>query len=114
MVTGEHGEDVSDRLYTPPTPPWPTGNGHLPKGKDAEALEVATPVTAPPGGCLDTLSGSPWLLIPTAFLIHFITSGVSYSIGLYYVTFLEVFGETAALTSWVGSLNYAALCATGE
>ena len=56
----------------------------------------------------------PAVVVATAFIAHFLTSGMAFSVGVYYVTFLEVFGGGSGLTAWIGSLNFGSLCAAGE
>ena len=36
------------------------------------------------------------------------------NLGVYYLVFLEVFGQSNGVTSWVGSLNVACLLAAGK
>ena len=54
------------------------------------------------------------IITASAFVAQFVTNGWSVGMGLYYVTFLEVFQQSHAVTAWVGSLNYAVLCVTGK
>ena len=47
------------------------------------------------------------LYTPTVKLHAIVTAGV------YFVIFLDEFGESRAFTAWIGSLNYAVLCTSG-
>ena len=40
-----------------------------------------------------------------SFLLQAISGGISFSVGGYYIEFLETFGESKGLTAWIGSLN---------
>lgn len=46
------------------------------------------------------------MIVFAAFLINFISDGISFSFGILYVELLDYFGESKSLTSWVGSLFY--------
>ncbi|ELT96150.1 hypothetical protein CAPTEDRAFT_179028 [Capitella teleta] len=52
-------------------------------------------------------------LVLAAFLLNALSCGISYTFGLYYIEFLEVFKEGSVVTSWIGSINYAVQCGTG-
>ena len=39
--------------------------------------------------------------------------GFNFSIGVYFVTFLDVFKETSGTTAWISSLNLGILCSSG-
>ena len=56
---------------------------------------------------------NPWLIVTSSFLVHFLSCGICYAIGVYYVVVLEVFEESYGVTSWLGSLCLGTLCATG-
>ncbi len=55
-----------------------------------------------------------WFICITWFLCRFMTTGFTYTLGSYYVEFLDVFEENSATTSWVSSLNYGTLSLTGN
>ncbi len=59
-------------------------------------------------------SGYSWLVCAAAFTSTFLTVGFSHAIGIYFVAFLEVFEETAGVTSWISSLNFGITCMTGK
>lgn len=46
------------------------------------------------------------MIVFAAFLINFISDGISFSFGILYTELLDYFGESKSLTSWVGSLFY--------
>ncbi|XP_074645993.1 monocarboxylate transporter 14-like [Tubulanus polymorphus] len=46
-----------------------------------------------------------WIVVISAFTAGFITAGISYSTSIYYVEWIESFGESYSLTSTVASLN---------
>ena len=51
-------------------------------------------------------SAYSWLVCAAIFFCNMVTLGFSYSIGVYYVVFLDVFGHSSGVTAWVSSLNY--------
>ena len=59
-------------------------------------------------------SGYSWLVCTAAFTSTFLTVGFSHAIGIYFVAFLEVFEETAGVTSWISSLNFGITCMAGR
>ena len=54
------------------------------------------------------------VLVCSAFTLNALSCGLSYTFGLYYITFLEVFQEGSTITSWIGSINFAVECGTGK
>ena len=46
------------------------------------------------------------MIVVSAFMINFISDGISFSFGILYSELLDYFGESKSLTSWVGSLFY--------
>ena len=54
-----------------------------------------------------------WVVCVAAFLTYFMTTGFSYSIGIYFVILWDVFQEDSSTTSWVSSLNFGVLCMIG-
>ena len=62
-------------------------------------------------GCCN---GVPLLVLPSAVFCMMVAGGVLYALGgLYYLPFKETFGQSNALTSWVGSINHASVVVTG-
>ena len=55
-----------------------------------------------------------WVVCAVAFSAHLLTSGFSFSIGVYYVEFLNVFNQSKGTTAWVASLNFGILCLVGK
>ncbi|XP_013381568.1 monocarboxylate transporter 12-like [Lingula anatina] len=53
--------------------------------------------------------GWGWLVVLASFLLHVIVDGVSFSMGIFYVVFLDTFQETKSNTSWIGSILTAAM-----
>ena len=51
-------------------------------------------------------SGYAWVVCAAIFVAHGLTLGFSYTIGVYYVVFRDVFGHSAGVTAWVSSLNF--------
>ena len=58
--------------------------------------------------------GLSWIVLFSGAIAYFMAYGFSYSLGLFYEEFLEIFGETKSKTSWIVSLNYGLMCATGN
>ncbi|XP_014681780.1 PREDICTED: monocarboxylate transporter 3-like [Priapulus caudatus] len=57
--------------------------------------------------------GWAWMVLFSTFLGHVIHVGMSFTFGVYFVVLRDVFGSSASLTSWVGSLNTGLLFGTG-
>ena len=62
--------------------------------------------TAPDGGY-------GWVIVVATFFIQAIFGGFVYSFGLYFLTFLEVFGEDRAYTAWIQSSMTAGFSISG-
>lgn len=58
--------------------------------------------------------GWAWMVLLSGFLCHFIVDGASSSFGVFYVLFLEEFGKSRGLTSWVGSLQVSLMHLMGD
>ena len=58
--------------------------------------------------------GWSWIICGAAFIVHALTSGFSFSIGVYYAEFLYVFIESKATTAWISSLNLGTFCGVGR
>jgi hypothetical protein len=55
-----------------------------------------------------------WFVMVAALLSHVLMFGICWTVGVYYVIFLEVFQTGKGPTSWIGSINVACLCFTGK
>ena len=55
-----------------------------------------------------------YMIVVCSFLLQAISGGISFSVGGYYIEFLETFGESKGLTAWIGSLNSGLLFGGGE
>ena len=58
--------------------------------------------------------GWSWVICGAAFIIHALTSGFSFAIGVYYAEFLYVFSQSKGSTAWISSLNLGTFCAVGR
>ncbi len=47
-----------------------------------------------------------WIVCAAAFTAQMIVVGFSYTIGVYYTVFKDIFGHSALVTSWIASLNF--------
>ena len=56
----------------------------------------------PPPMPLD--GGWGWMVVAASLVCNIIVDGVCFSFGIFYVEFLDYFGESKAKTAWVGSL----------
>ena len=92
----------------------PTGNyQNISKEESVSDLDPDHDIPRDTKGRPEVTFQNPILLTVVTFIAHFLTCGVSYSIGVYYVTFLDVFNESNGVTSWIASLNTGTLCASG-
>lgn len=48
--------------------------------------------------------GWGWVVVFASFMIHIITDGVTYSFGVFYLTFLHYFNEGKGATAWIASI----------
>jgi MFS family permease len=48
--------------------------------------------------------GYGWVVVFASFMINAIADGITFSFGVFYVEFLDYFGEGKAKTAWIGSL----------
>ncbi|XP_074651969.1 monocarboxylate transporter 13-like [Tubulanus polymorphus] len=46
-----------------------------------------------------------WFVMVSSFFCHFLIYGVCWSVGVYYVVFLEEFQQDAGATSWIGAIQ---------
>ena len=119
---GNHNRECfnsrEDRLSSPATPSPETadpggggggggegGGGHGEKDGGADSRDRR----------LDGIVDGPWAWVVTAatFFIHFILYGFIFVAGMYFVVFLETFGRSSSMTSWISSLYLGTLCSTG-
>ena len=54
------------------------------------------------------------MVLLSSFLAHVIVDGAASSFGVFYVFFLEEFGESRGLTSWTGSLQVSLMYLMGN
>ena len=57
--------------------------------------------------------GWSWVVCAAVFFSHLLVIGFCYSIGVYYVEFLTVFGQSKGTTALISSLNFGALSFIG-
>ena len=92
----------------------PTGNyQNISKEESVSDLDPDHDIPRGTKGRPEATFQNPILLTVVTFIAHFLTCGVSYSFGVYYVTFRDVFNESNSVTSWIASLNTGTLCAIG-
>ena len=58
--------------------------------------------------------GWAWMVLLSSFLANVIVDGAASSFGVFYVLFLEEFGESRGLTSWIGSLQVSLMYLMGN
>ena len=58
--------------------------------------------------------GWSWIVCAVVFINHALSSGFSFSIGVYYVEFLVVFNENEATTSLISSIHLGLLTGIGK
>lgn len=78
-----------------------TGSGADSNGTARRADPHGPPASTgpkPPDG------GWGWMVVFASFMIHVVTDGVTYSFGVLFKEFTEVFKEGDAMTSWIASL----------
>ncbi|CAO1392089.1 unnamed protein product [Diamesa serratosioi] len=66
------------------------------KRQDGNELEEVKIV--PPDG------GWGWIVVFASFMIHIVTDGVTYTLGIFYVEFLDYFKSGKAETAWIASI----------
>ena len=63
----------------------------------------------------DTLdAGYAWVIMVASIFGQFLVSGSFATLGIFYVEYLEYFGENPAFTSWVPAIMLASSGFTGE
>ena len=68
------------------------------RGGTEEDFDVDPPPPMPLDG------GWGWMVVAASLVCNIIVDGVCFSFGIFYVEFLDYFGESKAKTAWVGSL----------
>ncbi|XP_005108406.2 monocarboxylate transporter 14 [Aplysia californica] len=64
-------------------------------------------------GGMTSVSNYCWVMVACSFAVHMITSGTMFSLGVLYVSWLQDFGQSKGLTSWVVSIGVAFLFGIG-
>jgi hypothetical protein len=57
--------------------------------------------------------GYGWVIVLASFINHIIVDGIGYTFGVFYVEFLDYFGESQGKTSFVGSLQIGVCLGSG-
>ena len=57
--------------------------------------------------------GWGWFIVLSSFLLQALTIGITYTFGVIFVKFMDVFGADEATTSWIGSIQPCLLYLTG-
>lgn len=57
--------------------------------------------------------GWGWMVVLSSLVVSMIADGISFSFGLLYIEFLQEFGASKSVTSWIGSLFVAVPLLTG-
>ncbi|CAH1783473.1 unnamed protein product [Owenia fusiformis] len=57
--------------------------------------------------------GYAWIIVMSCFLCHTLICGISFTVGVTFVIFLDAFGTSKGATALVGSLNTASVYAVG-
>ena len=65
--------------------------------QDEQQQEMLEPPLPPDGGW-------GWVIVAASFVTNVLVDGVCFSFGIFYLEFLESYGESKAMTSWVGSV----------
>ncbi len=66
--------------------------------------EVSAQSNPPPTPPIPPDGGWGWVIMFASFICNVIVDGVCFSFGIFYLEFLEYFGESKSKTSWVGSV----------
>ncbi len=56
------------------------------------------------------LTRRQWMVLISVFLCHFLSCGIGYALGIYYLPIIEVFQMSYGVTAWISSLTIASLC----
>lgn len=57
--------------------------------------------------------GYGWIIVMASFLLQAISGGIAFSVGVFFVEFLEAFKDTNGRTAWIGSINTGLLFGAG-
>lgn len=87
--------------------------------KDGTLQELTPSPTASGPWCSEMLDrgvdgGWGWVVVAASFIAHLLIYGVSWTVGMFNLVFLEEFKANVTATSWIGSINTAALLGFGE
>ena len=80
------------------------GRGGGARGKETDHTRV---YRAPDGGY-------GWIIVFSSFMLQAISGGIAFSVGIYFVEFLETFGQGKGQTAWIGSINTGLLFGGGK
>ena len=58
-------------------------------------------------------SGWAWVICTVAFFSNFLILGFNFTLGVYFVEFLNVFGQSKGMTALISSFNFGAFCFIG-
>lgn len=85
---------------SPPAPVSLTGpsSGSSSSSSSSDDEEVSVTEARPPDG------GWGWVVVFASFMVNLIADGVTFSFGVFYVHFLEFFGEGKGKTAWIGGI----------
>ncbi len=65
-------------------------------------------VPKPPDG------GYGWVVLTASFMLQAISGGIAFSVGVFFVEFLEAFDEGKGVTAWIGAINTGLLFGAGK
>ena len=58
--------------------------------------------------------GYGWVIVFCSFMLQAISGGIAFSVGIYFVEFLDTFGRGTGATAWIGSINSGLLFGAGK
>lgn len=79
--------------------------------RDDKSLQNSQQITSREISHLD--GGYGWCIVFASFMVHITVYGVSWSVGVFNVIFLDEFGSSKAATAWAGSLLNAFMFGSG-
>ena len=70
------------------------------------------------GGPVDSHTPAPdggwgWFIVLASFLLQALTIGITYTFGVMFIKFMDVFESDEGTTSWIGSIQPCLLYLTG-
>jgi hypothetical protein len=77
-------------------------DGALSQSPDGDTCQSPDDATLDPPMAPD--GGYGWVILCASFFVNFLVDGVCFSFGIFFLEFLEHFGESKETTSWVGSV----------